>query len=86
MPCGVPEMVTAEQLRTQYRRNAAQLGEMVEAARVATNAGAGGPKGKRYRGYFFHQLVARHEATLKSAHASDAELAPFLTILNGVAR
>jgi hypothetical protein len=76
--------ITIEQLRAQYAKNAAQLGEMVEAARIATNAGEGGPKGKRYRGYFYHQLVARYEATLKSANASDEELAPFLALLGGL--
>lgn len=75
--------ITVEQLRAQYARNAAQLAEMVEAAKVATNEGAGGPKGKRYNGYFYHQLVAMAADRKKSAEATDEELAPMLALLNG---
>jgi len=74
--------ITAQQLRDQYAKNATQLGGMVKAARIATNFGKGGDKGKRYNGYFYHQLVQMHSAALASATATDAALAPMLAILN----
>ena len=74
-------MFTLEQFRAQYVRNAAQLATMVEAARVVTDAGKGGPKGKRYRGYFFHQLVSKFVATVASSNATDDELRPMYTML-----
>ena len=73
---------TIEQFRGQYVRNAAQLAKMVEAARVATNGGEGGPKGKRYRGYFFHQLIGKFVATVASSNATDEELMPMYTMLS----
>jgi hypothetical protein len=77
-------LITLEQLRALYAKNAADLAEMVEAAKVATNAGAGGPKGKRYRGYFYHQIVAMAADRKASAEASDEALAPMLNALNGL--
>lgn len=77
-------MITAQNLRTQYAKNAAQLTEMVEAAKVVTNEGAGGAKGKRYRGFFYHQLVARRDDAIANSTKSDAELATVLRLLGNL--
>ena len=76
--------ISAEQLRTQYARNAAQLAEMVEAARIITDSGKGGPKGRRYRGYYFHQLVMMQERAATASLQTDADLAPMLEAVNRV--
>ena len=76
--------ISADQLRNQYARNAAQLAEMVEAARIITDSGKGGPKGRRYRGYFFHQLVALRERAATASLQTDADLAPMLEAVNRV--
>ena len=76
--------ISADQLRNQYARNAAQFAEMVEAARIITDSGKGGPKGRRYRGYFFHQLVALQERAATASLQTDAELEPMLEAVNRV--
>ena len=75
-------MITAAQLRTQYAKNAEGLRQMVEKAKVATNEGKGGAKGKRYNGYSYHQLVGMYEARVADSTRTDAELAPMLNLLN----
>jgi hypothetical protein len=76
--------ISADQLRSQYAHNAAQLADMVDAARITTDSGKGGPKGRRYRGYFFHQIVAMHAAAAANSIRTDAELAPMLDAVNGM--
>jgi hypothetical protein len=76
------QRISAEQIRTQYARNAEQLADMVEAARIYTNAGAGGPNGKRYAGYFFHQIVTMHAVAAANSIQTDAELAPMVDAYN----
>ena len=76
--------ISADQLRTQYATKAAQFAEMVEAARIITDSGKGGPKGRRYQGYFFHQLVALHERAATASLQTDADLAPMLEAVNRV--
>jgi len=76
------QRISAEQVRTQYARNAEQLADMVEAARIITDSGKGGPKGRRYRGYFYHQIVAMHAAAAANSLQTDAELAPMVDAYN----
>lgn len=76
--------ISAEQLRNQYARNAVQLAEMVDAARIITDSGKGGPKGQRYRGYFYHQLVMMQERAATASLQTDAELEPMLEAVNRV--
>jgi hypothetical protein len=76
--------ISADQLRSQYARNAAQLADMVEAARITTDSGKGGPRGKRYNGYFFHQLVMMQERAATASLQTDADLAPMLEAVNRV--
>jgi hypothetical protein len=76
--------ISADQLRSQYARNAAQLADMVDAARISTDSGKGGPKGRRYRGYYFHQLVALQERAATASLQTDADLAPMLDAVNRI--
>ena len=78
------QRISADQLRSQYARNAEQLADMVEAARITTDSGKGGPKGRRYRGYFFHQIVAMHALAAANSIQSDADLAPMVDAYNRV--
>jgi hypothetical protein len=55
---------------------------MVDAARIVTDSGKGGPKGRRYRGYFFHQLVAMQERAAANSIQTDADLAPMVDAVN----
>ena len=78
------QRISADQLRSQYARNAEQLADMVEAARIHTDSGKGGPKGRRYRGYFFHHIVAMHALAAANSIRTDAELAPMVDAVNHV--
>lgn len=75
-------MFTIDQFRAQYIRNAAALAKDVELARRVTDSGKGGAKGKRYRGYFFHQWVGMFVGAVMSSNASDEELAPTHAMLS----
>lgn len=74
---------TTEQMRAQYIRNAASQAREMEVARRVTNAGAGGPKGKRYKGWFFHQHVERFVQVVMSTNATAEELEPMRRVLAG---
>lgn len=74
--------ITADQLRAQYKRNADDLARDVAAAAIATERGKDGPKGKRFRGHFYHQLVAMEADRRASSMKTDEELAPMLNLLN----
>lgn len=49
-----------------YRDQVARLAEKVKAARIATDNGVGGEKGKRYEGKFLHQIEGQFIAAVDS--------------------
>ena len=49
-----------------YEQQVDRLHNEVVNAAIATNGGAGGPDGKRYKGLFYHQWVGRYNAAVES--------------------
>lgn len=83
-PLAVGTVITPGMIRRQAVKNARGLGEMVEAGRLATDSGKGGSKGKRYRGYFFHQLVSAFVGCVAETYATDAALQPKADLMTRV--